>query len=150
MLRLELLRRRDELVELRPHRAATASSRLAAPMRCRMPGTAAVLPGTAGIVACAAPCREAGQKAFRLRFEFRDVASHRLPDDLQIDGEVSVRNAVAHEVDVFPRHIRMLGREVRMVARDVSGSFADDFDIPDHDILHQIGPKNAASLIPAV
>ena len=71
------------------------------------------------------------EKAFDLSSERYEIDCDRLPDDGQIYAEVLVDQDVSHAGDVSPRYI---GRGALLIRHQVTGGFADDFEIPDDGV----------------
>ena len=65
----------------------------------------------------------------------RQIGVNGLPDDLQIDLEVTVGYSVAHLIGECQGQARVLCRELGLVLLDIVARLADDLEVADYGIL---------------
>lgn len=70
----------------------------------------------------------------------------RLPYDLVVNLEVTMRDSVAHLVCEGQRQLGMLRGEVRVMLQDVVAGFAENFQVADDGVLYQVVMQERARL----
>lgn len=73
-----------------------------------------------------------GLKSSHFRSQQRQFGRNHLPNNIEIDAEMAMNQAIAHPCHTFPWDIRILDTQL---LRDTFGGLADDFDISDDGIL---------------
>ena len=69
------------------------------------------------------------EKSLELISQRREIVSHCLPNDAQVDAEVLMDQNVPHACDISPWHA---GREAFLVRGQVPNSLTDDFEVADN------------------
>ena len=67
----------------------------------------------------------------------RQVVSNRVPDDVQVDFEMAVRQGIAHFIRGCKRSLRVFPFEFRGVSRNIAASLSDDLEISNDGVLNQ-------------
>jgi len=72
-----------------------------------------------------------------LAVQGRQICVDRLPYDLAVDLEVTMRDSVAHLVCEGQGQLGMLRGEVLVILQDVVAGFAENFQVADNGVLYQ-------------
>ena len=70
-----------------------------------------------------------------LFLKFGKSVLDRIPDDVEIDVEVTMRESVSHAPHLLPWNLRMLCREGRVVIDELYRSFTDHNHVQDNGLL---------------